>query len=491
MSSSIKMQIHRVKCIDDLTFDIPIEKGLYAITGRNGSGKSTIATCAASLFFQMRMQLYFGATEAGASISFERGDATRSWVFDGTKWTHSTHGDMNIKGFYEGSLIFGNRFRDTSFPKIKQAMSINPDDLIVADEFIRKNLGLILQGNENYYERLFYLPKEKSEFDGYVFYYERGGRRISQFHMSTGENLLLSVLNSIFIRNNDRANLSKPCVLFLDEIELALHPSSLKRLLNFLQDMSEQYNYAMYFSTHSIELISAIKPDNIFYVERHADNSIEILNPCYPAYATRILYDHTGFDDVILVEDDLAAAFIKCILRDEHLQSNRMIHVLPCGGFSNVLKLAEEVVQFNILGKRTSVRVILDGDVKSEVNDYITKHSIRINIPITFLPIESLEKYLKDKLYVNVDHGLYRYLTDYIFQVRSIDEIIADYEKQGANLNDNKGKNFWWHIENELKQRRSSREEVIRMIVEYVRVNQNDEYKKIQEFLKQSYQIKS
>lgn len=485
----IRMHISHVKCIDDLTFDIPIDKGLYAITGKNGSGKSTIATCAASLFFQMRMQLYFGATDPNASITFEKNGATRSWVYDGAKWGSSSSGDMNIKGFYEGSLIFGNRFKDTSMKKVQKAMSVNTNNLVVADDFIRKNLGLILQGNEDYYEKLYHLPRtEQPEFDGYVFYYEKNGRRISQFHMSTGENLLISVLNSIHLRNNDRANLSKPCVLFLDEIELALHPSSLKRLLNFLEDMSNLYNYAIYFSTHSIELIGSIKPENIFYVERHSDNSIEILNPCYPAYATRILYDHSGFDNVILVEDDLAASFIKCILRDENLQRNRMIHVLPCGGYTNVLKLADEVVKFNILGKRSSVSVILDGDCRNEAISYIAKHNIKNNLPITFLPVESLEKYLRNKLYVNVDHGLYRYLTDYVFQVKSIEEIIVGYEAQGAHVNDDKGKNFWWHIENELKERRTTREELIKIIVDYVRGNDTAEYTKIKDFLKDTYQ---
>lgn len=482
------MHIHRVKCIDDLDFEIPIEKGLYAITGKNGSGKSTIATCAASLFFQMRMQLYFGATEPEASITFEKDGATRSWEYDGNKWLSSSSGEMNIKGFYEGSLIFGNRFKDVSMDKVQKAMSVDSKDLVVANDFIRKNLGLILQGNENFYEKIFYLtPRTHPFFDGYVFYYEKNGRRISQFHMSTGENLLISVLNSIHLRNSDRANLSKPCVLFLDEIELALHPSSLKRLLNFLQDMSDRYNYAIYFSTHSIELVSAIKPDNIFYVERHSDNSIEILNPCYPAYATRILYDHSGFDNVILVEDDLAAAFVKCILQDENLQSNRMIHVLPCGGFTNVLRLAEEVVTFNILGKRTSVSIVLDGDVKAEANNYIREKNIKMNLPMTFLPIESLEKYLRNKLYVNVDHGLYRFLTDYVFQVKSIDEIIEGYVKQGAHINDKNGKNFWWHIEQELKERRTSREELVRMIVNYFKGSDSKEYKEIRDFLRNTY----
>lgn len=80
--------------------------------------------------------------------------------------------------------------------------------------------------------------------------------------MSTGENLLLSILNSLYIKNKERKNASKQCIIFLDEIELALHPSSLKRLVAFLEDMARQYDYAIYFSTHSIELISGIKPDN-------------------------------------------------------------------------------------------------------------------------------------------------------------------------------------------------------------------------------------
>ena len=215
------------------------------------------------------MNDYFGKTEEDAYIAFELENAKRSWKKIDDRWKKSSTGIMNIKGFYEGSLIFGNRFKDTSYEKLRGVEAIDTDKLIPANDFIRKNLGNILQGDANFYERLWFVSSYYEKFDGTIFYYEKNGKRISQFHMSTGENLLISILNSLYIRNNDRANLNKPCIIFLDEIELALHPSSLKRLVHFLQEISIQYNYAIYFSTHSIELISGIIPDNIFFIERH------------------------------------------------------------------------------------------------------------------------------------------------------------------------------------------------------------------------------
>ncbi len=78
-------------------------------------------------------------------------------------------------------------------------------------------------------------------------------------------------------------------------------------------------------------------------------------------------------------------------------------------------------------------------------------------------------------------------MTDYVFQVKSIDDIIRGYEAQGAQENDKDGKNFWWHIENELKERRTSREELIDIIVGYVRDNNTTDYAKIRDFLKETY----
>jgi len=49
--------------------------------------------------------------------------------------------------------VFGNRFRNTSYEKMRNLENANPKMLKEADEFIRQNLGEILQGDSNFTEK--------------------------------------------------------------------------------------------------------------------------------------------------------------------------------------------------------------------------------------------------------------------------------------------------------------------------------------------------
>ena len=147
---------------------------LNVIIGANGAGKSTIAACVSSVFFNMPMKEYFGKTENDSKISFEMGTSTRVWQKNSNNvWEkHSGGPNMYIKGFFEGSLIFGNRFKDMNYENLTRLDSINQNKLIVADEFIRNNLGLILQGDKDYYEKLWMVSNHYGQFKGNIFYYE-------------------------------------------------------------------------------------------------------------------------------------------------------------------------------------------------------------------------------------------------------------------------------------------------------------------------------
>ena len=80
------MHINNVKSISDLTFSFPLDRGLYAITGENASGKSTLVACASSVFFNMPMIEYFGRPSGVSSIEFTLGDASRKWEYSEGRW---------------------------------------------------------------------------------------------------------------------------------------------------------------------------------------------------------------------------------------------------------------------------------------------------------------------------------------------------------------------------------------------------------------------
>ncbi len=467
----LQVKISKLKAIKELFIELPAEKGIYAITGLNASGKSTLVAAAATAFYNAPMERYFGKTvDNGALISFKMGDESKSWTFNGKEWRH--RGYIHIKGFYEGSIIFGNRFRDTNFDALFKIEKVIDKDLKSGHELIRKNLGKILHNNVNFYDRLLTIyrcdAKTKYHFIGIPYFIEKNGRRVSQYHMSTGENLLITILHSILERTNDRKELNTPCLLLLDEIELALHPSSLSRLLSFLKKTALEYNMAIYFSTHSIELIHEINPENIFFLERMADNTISIINPCYPSYATRILYEHSGYDIVILVEDDLSKLIIDRLLRKLRLLNNRLVHVMPCGGWSNVIKIAVDAIESNLFSKPTKIIILLDRDVQSEVESFIRKNYTTLTVSRNYLPVQSLEKFLLKYLFKTVNHELYRFLNDYLFQHKSLNAILEEYKGSPYSRDDSNGKFLYSLIESELKNRNKTRNDLVELIVDFM-----------------------
>ena len=484
----LNMTIKNIKAIKNLTMQLPLEKGLYAITGENATGKSTITMCASSLFYHFDPQQYFGKVAQDSMISFELNGQTQTYTYDLHGKTNK-NGRINIKGFFEGSLIFGNRFRNTSYHTVSKLNAILDEDLEPADNFIKENLGLILCNDKTYYKDLYRLKRglhNKYHLGGTPFFYMRDGLRIHQAHMSTGENLLLSILHSLKIRIDDRGDTSIPCSIFLDEIELALHASSLRRLVSLLDGIANRYNIAIYFSTHSIELIRDIKPDRIFYIQKYIDSSISVLTPCYPAFATKNLYDsNMGYDDVILVEDDLARSIVHNLLREQSLLNNKLVCVLPCGGWQNVLRLANDVLQSNLLGPKSKVIIILDGDVQQEVEPFLLQNNIVLNTPLNYLPVPSLEKYLKEKLYDEVNQQLTQELDNYIFQKVGLRRILLDYKNNGPyKKNDANGKELFDDLAAELVSNGRSREDLIDIVIRFMGINETTRIDKIVSFLK-------
>lgn len=487
---NLNMKIKNVKCISNIEFSFPLEPGIYAITGENGSGKSTLISCASTVFYHLPMNEFFGKPN-NSKIEFELDDAKRQWSCNGVMWRKkSSSNRMKINGFYEGSVIFGNRFKDTDMSIINLLDSVSNEDLDLASEYVRKNLGMILHDDENYYDELFSIKKEKADkmklSKVTYFIKSKNNELVNQARMSTGENLLLSILHSLEIIRRKRTNRSdgRPCIVFLDEIELALHSSALRRLIIFLKEISKEIDSSIFFSTHSIELLREIKPQCIYYLSINVDNSIRITNPCYPAYATRNLYGDDGYgnDIVILVEDDLSKMIIEKLLVEKDLMKNIRIKILPTGGWTNTIIMAYDITSSNLLQKGTKLAVILDQDIKSEVPHFISNHKKYSGIKPDYLPISSLEKFLKENLYDRTNGDLFSYLDTYLFQKTPLERIIQEY-KNNNEKDDIDGKVLYGYFLNEIKSMRKDREDLADLIVRFIINNNNIDLSELEEYL--------
>ena len=310
--------------------------------------------------------------------------------------------------------------------------------------------------------------------------------------MSTGENLLLTILSSIERRLKKKVYGETPAFMLLDEVELALHSSALRRLVFFLKDIAEKNNTVVLFSTHSIELIRSISAENIFYLQRYANGSIEVINPCYPVYATRNLESSNyGHDYIIMVEDDLAKMIVERILRDRRLLSNKRVLVISVGGWTQVLRFAYDTIRSNLALRTTKILIVLDRDIKDNVTGFMKKERIGFANEPCYLPIKSLEKYLLEKLVKNVDIALFRELNDYLFQGKSLDIIVKEYSinvKNGVYTDSEKianGKMLYEVLRHELHQIRKTDEDLVTIIVDYLFGSKNQEIDELTEFFEQ------
>lgn len=301
---------------------------------------------------------------------------------------------------------------------------------------------------------------------------------------------MITILHSLKIRLGKTSYDEVPILILLDEIELALHSSALRRLVFFLKELSVDNNFVVMFSTHSIELIRSIKPENIYYLQQHVDKTIEVINPCYPVYATRNLESSNyGHDYIIMVEDDLARTIVEKILYKKRLLSNKRILVIAVGGWTQVLRFAYDTIRSNLTLSTTKIMIILDRDIKDKVPKFLKSEHIGFSIQPNFLPVQSLEKYLLDKLTINVDHDLFRRLSDYTFQGKSLADIINTYQ---SGINNRvytdvekikNGKILYELLRHEMRQIRKNEEELLNAVVDYLFEKNDKNIDELSDFL--------
>jgi len=439
----LRIEIANIKNIHKAQLSLPVEAGLYAIVGENATGKSTIMLALSQLVRGSSLsQLDETDFNEESYVKFDVGEKGTTWKYNyrRRRWENNIYpNQLPFDGFYEGSIFYGTRFRDISIAKTIP----NEEHVCDADEFVKRNLSKILHDNYDNYKTLKRIKNRiiatSYKLEGLPYFVEVKGKLISQFKMSSGECMLISLLD--FINNKVKKKNYKQddrLLIFIDEVELALHPSAISRLVDFLNELSKEHDVPVYFSTHSAEIIRRILPRRIYQIE-NIDGNIIVNNPAYPSYVIRDLYTPDGFDYLILVEDVLAKQIVEKVLREENMRASRLIHVVPCGDWYNNLRLHREMKDNTVLGVGKKIISIIDGDVVNKVKE---KKEFE-TLTKTFLPVNSLEKYIYKKIISEQDVVFIKYFGDKFFHVRSIKNIINDYKSNYNYAEDRNGKKLY------------------------------------------------
>ena len=449
--SELNLKIKGIKNIATCDIDLPLDRGLYAIVGENGCGKSTIMQAMSMLVKPSSWKSFKPFDFSNDStIDIDIDGTIDNWVVSGSEWnTLMSAGDKPrsqnfYHGFYEGSIFYGSRFYDYN---LVDSFLRKPDftSLIrVADDFVVNTLSFILHGDKTHYKDLYKINTKRialaNKFNGIPYFLKCGDHYISQYNMSSGESMLISLID--FINNLTERNRyvsKKPLLFLIDEAELALHPAAIDRLITLFNDLIKRVNMVVFFSTHSTEIINRINPENIFMIE-NKNGTITSVNPCYPNYAIRNLYVPNGYDFIILVEDDLAKAVVERLIRANNMCTSRLWYVIPSGDWGQTLRLQNDIQRSKLLGVGKRVISILDGDIQVEGDKKAREFGISL---FTYLPIKSVEKYLRKKLISDADATFIKLIGDKYFTQRSLPDIIADYQTNYDVSKDKTGKKLY------------------------------------------------
>lgn len=449
---NLSVSIRNVKNISSADIEFPLENSLNLIVGSNGSGKSTIIQALSQAISKYPLKrLQGGDFDKTSMVKISLGEKIDEW--QGSNDWYLNKVTINLNGMYEGSLFYGTRFNDSRVvDELDRDGKIPDSDVVDADDYVKEKMSFILHGVVGKYPNLKRIKNrqvsEKLMLESTPYFNRVNGHLISQYRMSSGECLLISLLHFVYNAIVRRSLPQNELILVLiDEIEVALHPIAVSRFLDLMSDLiAQSKNLMIILSSHSPEVIRKIHPKNIYKIENNS-GVVGVVNPCYPSYVIRDIYKHDGFDYLLLVEDDLAKVVVDKVIELKVLKSSKLIHVVPVGGWSNVLVLQKDLLQNYILGLGREIISIIDGDVKNEIpNEYDSLKKM-------FLPIKSIEKFLYDVLIVSPNQKIKKTINDKYFPIESIDELISQHHTNYPGKVDHPDKKFYFRLRKNLESR--------------------------------------
>ena len=358
--SSLELIVNNLKGIRNLTMKIPNTPGVYLLTGKNGSGKTSLLTCLDRIGNSRAFQDGFPhcALEKidsykNATVEFRKNG--KSLVYSKGKNRWNPHPRKNATVFLENLGYSGTLYLRADAKRIQisqdsfQSGKIEaaPKDLIeqldkIFDSSRFDNIKLLKNKNGKRWDKYYFLIEDSS------------GTFFSEKIFSSGELAVLRLLNEL-------RNVQNNTLILIDEAEIALHPSAQIELVDFLKTLARDKSLTILVSTHSPTIIERHSPNNIFLI-----NGESAENPCYPAKALGFIdsLNNISADFILLFEDTMALlcfdAMVKLLKETNSWNKSYSYCSIPVGGFKQTAEFA--VKARKAFPSYSKVKAVLDHD---------------------------------------------------------------------------------------------------------------------------------
>nr|WP_289095200.1 AAA family ATPase [uncultured Halomonas sp.] len=369
----MKLRLENIKGIGLLEFSVP-PAGVWVLTGRNGTGKSTLLAALLRIRSSYAFQRYYQTSPMAhrvdlyenASVTYEINNRSVTYRYGGQRWRATPRSNAII-------------FDDFPYPSIEY-LEANSDRIEpFADEISHNRFRDAGQGLKDFicevldddkWSELKYLNTRRGTGNqAYLIPYRAHARApwhyYSEKSFSLGELCVLRLAQRLSkVRNGS--------LILIDEIEMALHPQAQIRLLEALNGVAQARRLTVVFSTHSASIIKSAKRSQLIHLSEAQGGEIQVTQKPYPAQ----ILGEVAFDDelnvdfVFFVEDKQAKILLEQIVQrylqvaNLEIRYQPLFKIVPVGGFVQVLEFLNASSQ--IFPAHVRRHAVLDQDVQTE-----------------------------------------------------------------------------------------------------------------------------
>lgn len=337
--------------------NIKIEKGIFAICGLNGVGKSTVASALKDLI--------------GLDLTTHDDIRITDKITGSVRLDEHTNMTVENK---DGSRLKDKLSKeDIDYLYLDNEQSINIINRVTRethfDELLEQYEEYSMDGQQlkdiSYivgkdYDKVSIIDIEDEELRFPFFLVNSNGVQYNSMQMGVGEHVLFYYYTMI---NKMRKN----SIIIIEEPESFVSITSQKRFMNFLAMRSVNFQNQFIITTHSPFIIKNIPPKNIILLDRYGEEAF--IHSGLEKRLVRSLGLEINKKGIIYVEDLIAQTFLKRILKDSKI---RFIlddyDIKYVNGFGNITSRLESIckyIDFNIIG-------IYDGDMRSRIDSNTT-----------------------------------------------------------------------------------------------------------------------